>query len=220
MQVISNGGPLCSGNKGSCRRSFDALVRSKSHSAMSSWLSLLTALKGSRLTDWPAPVPMRLTHRTVQVTSNGLCFRALMQDHKVWLSVSMGLAVFVQCASGKPPHWLASPCAHEADTQDYASDKQRGLCFHDKGSCRRSCDASSQSVAFGEYSSLSGADHTKPAQSQVRGDVVNHTIPNKMQRTDYSWCEGRWPIRRVIGKRPLSSAVNMTRAEAMRNNGY
>ena len=34
-------------------------------------------LKGGRLTDWPAPVPMRPTHRTVQVISNGdlLCFR-------------------------------------------------------------------------------------------------------------------------------------------------
>ena len=99
MQVISNGGLLCSGNKGPCRRSFDALVRRKSHSAMSSWPSLSNALKGSRLTGWPAPVPMRLTHRTVQVISN----RDL-------------------------------------------------LCFRNKGSCRRSFDASSQSVAFGEYS--------------------------------------------------------------------
>ena len=134
---------------------------------MSRWPSSLTALKGSRLTDWPAPVPMRLTHRIVQVISNGDL-----------------------------------------------------LCFRNKGLCRQSFDARSQSVAFGEYSSLSGSDHTKPARSQVRGDVVNHTIPNKMQRTHYSWCKGWWPIRRVIGKRPLSSAVNMTRAEAMRNNSY
>ena len=56
-------------------------------------------LKGSRLTDWPAPVPMRLIHRTVQVISNGDL-----------------------------------------------------LCFRNKGSCRRSFDARSQSVAFGEYS--------------------------------------------------------------------
>ena len=75
-------------------------------------------------------------------------------------------------------------------------------------------------MAFGEYSSLSGSDHTKPARSQVRGDVVNHTIANKTQRTHYSWCEGWWPIRRVVGKQPLSSAVNMTRAEAMRNDSY
>ena len=167
MQVMSNGGLLCFGNMGLCRRSFDALVCRRTHSAMSSWPSLLTALKGSRLTGWLASVPMRLTHRTMQVISNGDL-----------------------------------------------------LCFHNKGSCRRSFDASSRSVAFGEYSSLSGSDHTKPARSQVRGDVVNHTIPNKMQRTHYSWCEGWWPIRRVIGKRPLSSAVNMTRAEAMRNNSY
>ena len=60
---------------------------------------LLNALKGSRLTDRPAPVPMRLTHRTVQVISNGDL-----------------------------------------------------LCFRNKGSCRRSFDAGSQSVAFGEYS--------------------------------------------------------------------
>ena len=46
-----------------------------------------------------APVPMRLTHRTVQVKSNGDL-----------------------------------------------------LCFRNKGSCRRSFDASSQSVVFGEYS--------------------------------------------------------------------
>ena len=93
------------------------------------------------------------------------------------------------------------------------------LCFHNKGSCRRSF-ASSQSVAFGEYSSLSGSDYTKPARSQVRGEVVNYTIPNKKQRTHYSWCEGWWPIRRVIGKQPLSSAMNMTRAEALRNDSY
>ena len=31
MQVISNGGLLCSGNKGSCRRSFNAWVRRGSH---------------------------------------------------------------------------------------------------------------------------------------------------------------------------------------------
>ena len=72
MQVTSNGGLLCSSNKGSCRRSFEALVRRRSHSAMSSWPSLSNALKGSRF--------------------NG----------------------------------LAGPCAHEADTQDCASDKQRG----------------------------------------------------------------------------------------------
>ena len=41
------------------------------------------------------------------------------------------------------------------------------LCFHNEGSCRRSFDASSQSVALGEYSSLFGSDHTKPARSQV-----------------------------------------------------
>ena len=99
MQVISNGGLLRSGNKRSCRRSFDALVRRESHSAMSSRPSLSDVLKGGRLTDWSAPVPMRLTHRTVQVISNGDL-----------------------------------------------------LCFHKKGSCRRSFDASSQSVAFGEYS--------------------------------------------------------------------
>ena len=99
MHVISNGGPLCFGNMGSCRRSFDALVRSESHSAMSSWPCVLTALKGSRPTDWPAPVPMRLTRWTVQVISNGDL-----------------------------------------------------LCFHNKGSCRWSFDARSQSVAFGEYS--------------------------------------------------------------------
>ena len=93
MQVI------CSGNKGSCRRSFDALVRRRSHSAMSSWPSLSNALKGSRFNGWLAPVPMRLTHRTVQVISNGDL-----------------------------------------------------LCFSIKGSCRRSFDASSQSVAFDEYS--------------------------------------------------------------------
>ena len=144
MQVISNGGLL-----------------------LSSWPSLSNVLKGGRLTDWPAPVPMRLTYRTVQVISNGDI-----------------------------------------------------LCFRNKRSCRRSFDASSQSVAFGEHSSLSGFDHTKPARSQVRGDVVNHTIPNKKQRTHYSWCEGWWPIRWVIGKQPLSSAMNMTRAEALRTDSY
>ena len=101
MQVISNGGLLCSGNKGSRRRSFDALVRRRSHSAMSSWPSLSNALKGSRFNGWLAPVPMRLTHRTVQVISNGdfsvLVTRgradgALMQVHKVWLSMSIQLA--------------------------------------------------------------------------------------------------------------------------------
>ena len=94
MQVISNGGLLCSGNKGSCRRSFDALVRRTSHSAMSSWPSLSNALKGSRFTGWPAPVPMRLTHRTVQVISNGTSSvfitrgradRALMVSIQVYL---------------------------------------------------------------------------------------------------------------------------------------
>ena len=167
MQVISSGGLLCFGSKGSCQRSFDASVCIRTHSAMSSWPSLSDALQGSRLTGWLAPVPMRLTNRTMQVISN----------------------------------WDL-------------------LCFQNKGSCRWSFDASSQSVAFGEYSSLSGSDHTKPARSQVRGDVVNHTIPKKLQRTHYSRCKGWWPIRRVIGKRPLSSAVNVTRAEAMRNNSY
>ena len=101
MQVISIGGLLCSGNKGSCRRSFDALVRRESHSAMSSWPSLSNALQASRLTGWLAPVPMRLTHRTMQVISNGTSSvfitrgradGALMQDHKVWLSVRIQLA--------------------------------------------------------------------------------------------------------------------------------
>ena len=69
------------------------MVRRRSHSAMSSWPSLSNALKGSRFTGWPAPVPMKLTHRTVQVISNGDL-----------------------------------------------------LCFHNKGSCRRSFDASSQHV--------------------------------------------------------------------------
>ena len=75
------------------------MVRIESHSAMSSWPASSNALKGSCLTDWPAPVPVRLTHRTVQVISDGDL-----------------------------------------------------LCFRNKGSCRRSFDASSQSVAFGEYS--------------------------------------------------------------------
>ena len=66
---------------------------------MSSWPSLSNALKGSRFNGWPAPVPMKLTHRTVQVISNGDL-----------------------------------------------------LCFSNRGSCRRSFDASSQSVAFDEYS--------------------------------------------------------------------
>ena len=122
-QAISNGGLLCSGNKGSCRRSFDALVCRESRSAMSSWPSLSNALKGSRLTGWPAPAPVRLTHSIVQVRSDGDL-----------------------------------------------------LCFHNKGSRQRSFDASSQNVAFGEYSSLSGSDHTKPARSQVRGEEVTYTI--------------------------------------------
>ena len=45
------------------------------------------------------------------------------------------------------------------------------LCFSNTGSCRRSFDASSQSVAFGGYSILAGSDHTKPARSQVRWDA-------------------------------------------------
>ena len=63
------------------------------------WPSLSNALKGSSFNGWLAPVPMRLTRRTVQVISNGDL-----------------------------------------------------LCFSNKGSCRRSFDASSQSVAFDEYS--------------------------------------------------------------------
>ena len=110
MQVISNGGPLCSGNKGSCRRSFNALVCRSTHSAMSSWPSLSNALKGSRLIGWLAPVPMRLTHRTMQVISNGdlLCFHnkgschgALMQVHKVWPSVSIRIRL-VQTIRSRP----------------------------------------------------------------------------------------------------------------------
>ena len=49
---------------------------------------------------------------------------------------------------------------------------------------------------------------------------MNYTIPNKKQRTHHWWCEGWWPICRVIGKQPLSSAMNMTRAEALRNDSY
>ena len=99
MQVISNGGLLCSGNKGSCRRSFDAWVRRGSHSAMSSWPSLSNALEGKPLHWLAGSCAHGLTHRTVQVISNGDL-----------------------------------------------------LCFRNKRSCRRSFDASSQSVAFGEYS--------------------------------------------------------------------
>ena len=74
-------------------------------------------------------------------------------------------------------------------------------------------------MALGEYSSLSSFDHTKPARSHVRGDVVNHSIRNKKQRTHYSLCEGWWPIRWVIGKQPLSSAMSMT-IEALRTHSY
>ena len=166
MQVISNGALLCSGNMGSCRRSFDALVCRRTHSAMSSWPPLSNALQGSRLTGWLAPVPMRLTHRTMQVISNGDL-----------------------------------------------------LHFHNKGSCRRSFDASSQSVAFAEHSSLSGSDHTKLAPVPSPGRCSEPHYSQQVAENYYSWCEDWWPIRRV-GKRPLSSAVNMTRAEAMRNNSY
>ena len=64
------------------------------------------------------------------------------------------------CLAGRPnpmrlkeaASLVGRPCAHEADTMDGASDKQRDLlCFRNKGSCRRSSDASAQSVAFGEY---------------------------------------------------------------------
>ena len=106
MQVISSGGLLCSGNKGSCRRSFadGALIPWSAEGHTRLCLSgrpypMRLIIKGSRFNGWLAPVPMRLTHRTVQVISNGDL-----------------------------------------------------LCFSNKGSCRRSFDASSQSVAFDEYS--------------------------------------------------------------------
>ena len=113
MQVISNGGLLCSGNKGSCRQSFDALVRRRSHSAISSWPSLSNALKGSRFTAWLAPVPMRLTHRTVQVISNGdlLCFQNKgscrrsfdASSQHVWLSVSIQVCLVLNTRSRPSP---------------------------------------------------------------------------------------------------------------------
>ena len=113
MQVISNGGLLCSGNKGSCRRSFDALVRRRSHSAMSSWPSLSNPLQGSRFTDWPAPVPMKLTHRTAQVISNGdlLCFHNKgsrrrsfdASSQHVWLSVDIQVCLVLTTRSRPGP---------------------------------------------------------------------------------------------------------------------
>ena len=128
---------------------------------MSSWPALSNALKGSRLTGWLAPVPMRLTHRTVQVISNGDL-----------------------------------------------------LCFHNKGSFRRSFDASSQSVASGEYSSLPGFDQ-KPARSQVRGDVVNHTIPTRSRELTTRGVRVGGPSAGSSG-----STMNMTRAEALRTDSY
>ena len=167
MQVISNGGLLCSGNKGSCRRSFDALVRRRSHSAMSSWPSLSNALKGSRFTGWPAPVPMKLTHRTVQVISNGDL-----------------------------------------------------LCFHNKGSCRRSFDASSQSVAFGGYSSLSGSDHTKPARSQVRGGMPTDDSTYIATLSGVPRCEGSNSLRWSWGRQLPCLSATTSSAEAKRRTRY
>ena len=100
-------------NTGSCRRSFDALVRRRSHSAMSSWPSLSNALKGSRSTGWPAPVPMRLTVRTVQLISNGdlLCFsnkgscrRSFdASSQHVWLSVGIEVCLVLTTRSRPGP---------------------------------------------------------------------------------------------------------------------
>ena len=48
VHMISNGGLLCSGNKGSCRRSFDAPVRRKLHFATRCRLTLFGPFQRSR----------------------------------------------------------------------------------------------------------------------------------------------------------------------------
>ena len=164
MQVISNGGLLCSGNKESCRRSFDALVRRRSHSAMSSWSSLSNALKGSRFTGWPAPVPMKLTHRTVQVISNGDL-----------------------------------------------------LCFHNKGSCRRSFDASSPHVwlSVGIQVCLVLTTRSQPGpKSEVGCRLTTLLILLHCQVSHGVWV--RWSWGRQL---PCLSATTSS-AEAKRRTGY
>ena len=59
VHMISNGGLLCSGNTGSCRRSFDAPVRRKLHLATCCWLTLFGPF-----------LSLQPTTRTVRVASS------------------------------------------------------------------------------------------------------------------------------------------------------
>ena len=70
MQVISNGDLHCSGNMGSCRRSFDAKVRRKQRFATNCWLLSFGPFHGSRCRVWQDHT-VQLTVLTVHVISNG-----------------------------------------------------------------------------------------------------------------------------------------------------
>ena len=83
VHMISNGGLLCSGNTGWCRRSFDAPVRRKLHLATCCWLTLFGPFQRSRCrlcrlflaTDdqdcvWSV-------HRQFRSESSGTCHRPL-----------------------------------------------------------------------------------------------------------------------------------------------
>ena len=75
MQVISNGDLHCSGNMGSCRRSFDAKVRRKQRFATNCWLLSFGPFHGSRCRVWQDHT-VQLTVLKVHVISNGglLCY--------------------------------------------------------------------------------------------------------------------------------------------------
>ena len=80
---------------------------------MCSWPSLSNALKGSRFTGWPAPVPMKLTHGTVQVISSRdpLCFHNKRScrrsfgasSQNVWLSVGIQVCLVLTTRSRPGP---------------------------------------------------------------------------------------------------------------------
>ena len=85
------------------------------------------------------------------------------------------------------------------------------LCVHNKfATC----------VNFGEYSSLSGSDHAKPARSQVRGGMPTDDSTYIATLSGVPRCEGSSSLRWSWGRQLPCLSATTSSAEAKRRTGY
>ena len=75
-------------------------------------------------------------------------------------------------------------------------------------------------MAFGEYSSLSASEHTKPARSQVRGGMPTDDSTYIATLSGVPRCEGSSSLRWRWGRQLPCPSATTSSAKAKRTTGY